>query len=213
MSTSCTINFEEKLSKVLTESISPQDIVDGINAVRKSRKLRPVKINKSLVYAAKIQSKQMASRNKISHILKGSKYPTLDDRVKASNASYEHAGEVLYAGEDNPTSVISGWLHSKDHKEAILHPNITEIGAYSQPGNDGRTYVCAVVTIPYEDEEDEDENAPNINDIGAQIWDTTKEYGKQAGIQLLKKAASSDYAKEIIQSPIIQKIIGAIKNA
>ena len=213
------ISFEHKLSSILSlsESMTTDGIIRAINKQRKLKHLNPVNPNHSISVAAKIQAKQMASTGEFGHTLKGVKYPTLDDRMRASGYSYAKAGEVLYSGADDSDAAIRGWLGSKPHREAILHPDVEEIGAAVQYSDKGRPYACAVVCIPSgggrEDEENEEneEEKYTPRDIADRVIEVAKEYGKKAAKKLLIKVSQSDYVKDLAKSPIIQKIVKALR--
>jgi hypothetical protein len=180
-------------------------IIYSINKQRKSRQLNQLSHNTKIDIAAKIQAKQMASTGEFGHVLRGAKYPTLADRMRVTEYAYSNAGEVLYSGIDDTETVVQSWLNSKPHREAILHPDVEEIGISVQYSQKGRPYVCAVVCIPIGKKSD------TIEDIGDEILEVVKRYGKTAGKKLLIKIAKSDYMKEIIKSPIIQKIIAILR--
>jgi hypothetical protein len=189
---------------MLSESITTKGIIDAINQARSRKNLIPLRYNNIIDIATDIQAKQMANTGQFGHVLKNVKYPTLADRMKASGHSFSNAGEVLYAGNGyDPDMVVSLWVASKPHREAILHPDVEEIGASIQRSTDGRTYVCAVVCIPRDGDKG--------TEAGNKIIDTIKRHGKAAGKKMLANIVQSDQMREI-KSPIIQKIIAALKN-
>lgn len=206
-----TIRFEYKLSRILSlnESMTPENIIRSINKQRQLRHLKPLSPNNNIRTAAEIQAKQMASTNQFGHILKGVKYPKPSDRMRASGYNFSNAGEVLYSGADDPDIAVRDWLNSKPHREAILHPDVEEIGAGIEHDRTGRAYACAVVCVP-------GKQPGQVKDIASEIGDriinTVEEYGKTAGKKLLIKIAQSDRYKNILQSPIIKKIIKAMQD-
>jgi hypothetical protein len=200
----CTIKFEHQLSLLLTESITTTGIINAINQVRRRKKLNLLQHNNTIDIAATIQAKQMADTGQFGHVLKDVKYPKLSDRMRASGYTYSSSGEVLYAGNgSDPEMVVSLWMGSKPHREAILHPDVEEIGTSIQYSSDGRAYVCAVVCIPPDD--------GAATEVGDKIINIIKKHGKIAGKKMLIRIAQSDQMKEIIKSPIIQKIIAALR--
>jgi hypothetical protein len=201
----CTIKFEHQLSLLLAESVATTEIISTINQTRKHKKLNLLKHNNTIDIAATIQAKQMADTGQFGHVLRGVKYPKLSDRMRASGYAYSSSGEVLYAGNgSDPEMVVSLWIGSKPHREAILHPDVEEIGVAVQPSNDGRVYICAVVCIPLED-------SGTITGVGDEIVNTIKKHGKTAAKKMIIKIAQSDQMKEILKSPVIQKIIAALR--
>lgn len=220
--------FEEKLSEVLTESMTAMDVVQVLNALRKSKGLYPVEPCDDLRVAAKIHARQMASADDMQHVLKGAKYPTPADRMRAAGygSGYESA-EVIASGQTTPTDVVKGWLNSPQHKEAILHPDVEDVGASVQYSRSGVSYTCAVLCVSddYNDDDDDDEEDDRGRrrsyydsgagdewwEIGSDILQLAKKHGKSAGKKLLTKIAQTDKAKEMAKSPIIQKIMALLK--
>jgi hypothetical protein len=211
-----TIRFECKLSRVLSlnESMTPGNIIQAINNQRQSQHLDPLSPNSSISIAAEIQAIQMASTGQFGHVLKNVKYPKPADRMRASGYDFLNAGEVLYAGTDDQDMAVRDWLNSKPHREAILHPDVKEIGAAIKHDKNGRAYACAVVCVPNNKRKQRTkQKTKNVaSEIGNRIIDAVEEYGKTAGKKLLIKIAQSDQYKNILQSPIIKKIIKALQD-
>jgi ribosome maturation protein Sdo1 len=209
-----TVTFENKLSNILLESVSANGIIQAINKVRELKDLEPVEPNDDIRIAARTHATAMASLQEFGHVLDRAKYPKLSDRMRLTGYSYSDAGEVLAAGIDDPDRVIRAWLNSPPHRKAILHPDVEEIGASVQYTKNGDPYVCAVLCIPQggsnaEDDEEEDED--DFDSIANDVWQAVKKYGKRAGKNILHKLAQTDKAKEIAKSPIIQKIVAALR--
>ena len=200
----CTIRFEHRLSEALiAESMTAGGIIQAINKQRKLKKLTPAQPNETLEIAATIQARQMTHFGQFGHVIKGAKYPKLSDRMRAVGIDMQ-AGEVLYAGADDPEMAVQAWLGSKPHREAILHPDIREIGASVERSN-GRAYACAVVCIP------NNSGKAQAATVGDEIIQTAKDFGKVAAQKLLTKVAQSDKMKDVMKSPIIKKIIAALR--
>lgn len=211
--------FEDRLSTtLLNESVSARGVIDAINKLRETKGLEPVEPNSDIRIAAQTHAIAMAKLQEFGHVLKNAKYPNLPDRMRLTGYSYSDAGEVLAAGIDDPDKVIRAWLNSPPHRKAILHPDVREIGASVQYAKNGDPYICAVLCIPQghnrdDDRDGEDEEYGEGNEfaeIGNDIWQAVKKYGKKAGRNLLHKLAQSDQAKELARSPIIKKIIAAL---
>ena len=206
----CTIRFEHKLSTALSinESMTADGIIRAINKQRKLKRLDPVTPDNTIDRAAKIQARQMASTGQFAHVLKGVKYPSFPDRMRAIGLAHLKAGEVLYScnpGMDDSEVAVQAWLGSKQHREAVLHPDVEEIGISVQYAANGRPYACAVLAIP--DSSNKDATA----DFADELIGAVKKYGKTAGKKLLVKAAQSDQMKKVLAAPIIQKIIAALR--
>jgi hypothetical protein len=209
----CITSFENKLSTVLllNESMTRGGIIHTINKQRRLKHLDPVIHNSTIDIAASIQAKQMARVKQLGHNLKGVKYPNLGDRMRVSEHAYSRAGEVLYSGSDDSNAAVQAWMNSPKHRAAILHPDVKEIGASVQYSDDGTPYACAVVCIPPQEHQKKRDSDEVVADVADRVWQLAKKHGKSIGKKALSKIAKSDRMKDIINSPIIQKIIAALK--
>jgi hypothetical protein len=195
------IKFEQKLSAaLLNESMTAGGIIRAINKQRRLRNLPLLNPTTSLDAAAVIQARQMASTGQFGHDLENVKYPHLADRLRAAKHGDNRTGEILFSGADDSEVAVRAWLNSSRHRKAILSPDVREIGSAVQYSKEGRPYVCALVSIP-------SENASQ--NIGDEIINTIKKYGKKAGKRLLTTIAQSNRMKKI--APIIQKIADALE--
>jgi hypothetical protein len=195
------IKFEQKLSAaLLNESMTAGGIVRAINKQRRLRNLPLLNPATSLDTAAKIQARQMASTGQFGHDLENVKYPHLADRLRAAKHGDNRTGEILFSGTDDSEVAVRTWLNSSRHREAILSPDVREVGSAIQYSKDGRPYVCALVSIP-------DKNVSQT--IGDEIINAIKRYGKKAGKRALNRMAQSNRMKKI--APIIQKIADALE--
>jgi uncharacterized protein YkwD len=102
---------------------------ERINAVRRSRKLAPLKVNERLVRVAREYSRQMATRRFFRH--EGADGTRPADRARAGGVPYEMLGENLFMSENVREPVpaaVKGWMESDGHRENILRPEFTETG-------------------------------------------------------------------------------------
>jgi hypothetical protein len=203
----CNIKFEQKLSSalLLCESISGRDIISAINKQRQSKRLNPVNHNSKIDIAAKIQAKQMAMTGQFKHTLHGVKYPNLDDRMRASGYAYYKAGEVLFTGNEGPDAIVNLWMGSKPHKEAILHPDVKEIGISIEYSPSREPYVCAVLCAPF------GESQEMAAEIANKIVSIAKEQGTIAAKRILNDIAQSKAMQWVIRSPQVQRVIAALR--
>jgi hypothetical protein len=185
--------------------MSGRNIISAINRQRKSKHLNPVNHNSTIDIAAKIQAKQTAATRQLKHTLHGVKYPSLDDRMRASGYAYYKAGEVLFSGNEGPDAIVNLWMGSKPHKEAILHPDVKEIGASVEYSSNGELYVCAVLCVPFK------ENQDVAVEIANKIISIFKEHGAVAAKRILNDIAQSKAMQWVIKSPPIQRIITTLK--
>ncbi|MFA5767167.1 MAG: CAP domain-containing protein [Candidatus Paceibacterota bacterium] len=181
------------------------NIISAINRQRKSKHLNPVSHNNKIDIAAKIQAKQMARTGQFGHVLRGVKYPNLDDRMRASSYALYKAGEVLFTGNEGPDAIVGLWIGSKPHREAILHPDVKEIGASVEYSSGGKSYVCAVLCVPFEG------NQNLAVEVADKIINIAKEQGAIAAKKILNDIMQSKPMRWIIKTPPIQRIIAALK--
>jgi hypothetical protein len=203
----CTIKFEQKLfhALLLCESVTDRDIISAINKQRKSKRLNPVNHNNKIDIAAKIQAKQMAGTGQFGHVLRGVKYPNLDDRMRASGYAFYKAGEVLFAGNEGPDAIVGLWMGSKPHREAILHPDVKEIGVSVEYSSGGKPYVCAVLCAPFEGNQD------LAVEVADKIIGIAKAQGAITAKKILNDIIQSKPMRWIIKTPPIQRVIAALK--
>jgi hypothetical protein len=108
-------------------------IIEMTNAFRTENKLGPVKPNTALAKAAKAYAQFLAQSGLFSH--------TADKRKPADRtkeAGYKHCivSENLAMNQDSrgfattllAQQAVTGWKNSPPHREAMLHPHVTEIG-------------------------------------------------------------------------------------
>ena len=144
----------------------------------------------------------MAKTGKCEHNLRNVRYPRPEDRIRASGYNCTDAGEILYAGEDNAETAIQLWMGSKPHRMAVLDPDVEEVGASIARAN-GESYACVVLCAPRSDNK--------AIKVGHEILNTIRKRGETAGKQLLVQIAQSERMRDIIKSPIIQRIIAALR--
>lgn len=105
------------------ESLTRDQIVAAINAVRAAHNQPPWSYNIQLEAAARSQAQLMAAKDQLSHNLG----VTLRERVTA--AGYVGAvGENLAGGQKTLESAIEGWMHSNGHRSTLLSPKFVEFG-------------------------------------------------------------------------------------
>src|SRR5690606_38995472 len=99
------------------ESLSREQIIAAINAVRKANGVADWTYNPRLEAASRSHARLMASKDTLSHDLG----ITLRERV--TEAGYLGAvGENVAKGYKTLPDVIEGWLASKGHRNTLLSP-------------------------------------------------------------------------------------------
>ena len=97
-----------------------------INDYRASKGLTALKLDPRLTLAAKMQSKDLASTDRISHY--GSDGSSPWDRVKRTGYSAKIAAENVGTGQASLEEVIKGWTESPGHNRNLLLPGAHDMG-------------------------------------------------------------------------------------
>ena len=101
-------------------------IASLINAERANAGLPALTVNSQLAAAAQGHAADMACNDMISHT--GSDGSSSYSRVLASGYSGSFSEEIIYGG-GGPQAAISWWMNDQIHRDAILKPGTTEMGA------------------------------------------------------------------------------------
>jgi uncharacterized protein YkwD len=99
-------------------------LLQAVNATRAAHGLRPLKVDTTLVRAARAHSLEMLRGNYFSH-------GDFHGRMVAFHVSGPSAGENLAWGNGSyaqPSSIISEWLASPAHRANLLRAGWTRIG-------------------------------------------------------------------------------------
>lgn len=117
------------------ETLTDDEILAAINAVRKANGAPPWTYNTRLEDAARSQARLMAQKNTLSHDLG----VTLRQRVTA--AGYLGAvGENVAKGYTSLQGAIEGWMNSSGHRSTLLNAKFTEFGLAVARGSGGKLY-------------------------------------------------------------------------
>lgn len=117
------------------EDLSREQIMAGINAVRKANGAPDWTYNPRLESAARSHARLMASKDTLSHDLG----VTLRQRV--TEAGYLGAvGENVAKGYKTLPDVIEGWLASQGHRNTLLSPKFVEFGLATARTGSGKLY-------------------------------------------------------------------------
>ncbi|WP_187442679.1 S-layer homology domain-containing protein [Rossellomorea vietnamensis] len=82
---------------------------------------------------AMLKAKDLAENAYFSHT--SPTYGSPFDMLRDFGVSYSLAGENLFAGSAEPSAAISSWMNSPGHRDNMLNPNFTHMGAgYAQGG-------------------------------------------------------------------------------
>lgn len=97
-----------------------------INAYRKEKGLKPLKLNAELSNAAKAHSRDLAKWDRISHY--GSDGSNPWDRVKRSGYNARLAAENVGTGQASIDEVFKGWKESPGHNKNLLLTDAEHMG-------------------------------------------------------------------------------------
>lgn len=131
--------------------LAPQvaaDVIKFTNIERTHYQRAALRPNARLMRAAQLQADQMARARRMAHILPGTPYPRMEDRVAAADYRWYTVGENVAFGQANAAKVIDSWMHSRGHRANILNTNFTEMGAGYAVDRTGRPYYVQVFGRP-----------------------------------------------------------------
>ncbi|HEX6000477.1 MAG TPA: CAP domain-containing protein [Hyphomicrobiaceae bacterium] len=121
---------------------------DLVNAYRREKGLRPLKLQPALTEAARAHSRDLAKWDRISHF--GSDGSSPWDRVKRSGYRAKLAAENVGTGQASIQEVLSGWKASPGHNKNLLLPDAEHMGIalVKDPKTEFKTFWTLVVASP-----------------------------------------------------------------
>jgi uncharacterized protein YkwD len=121
---------------------------DLINAYRKEKGLKPLKLNTELTNAAKSHSTDLSKWDRISHF--GSDGSNPWDRVKRSGYNARLAAENVGTGQNNIDEVFKGWQESPGHNKNLLLSDAEHMGIalVQDPKTEFKTFWTLVLGTP-----------------------------------------------------------------
>lgn len=128
------------------EAVTSQ-ILAQLNSARANDKLPPLNLNTQLSAAAQSHSQDMACNNFVSHT--GSDGSSIHNRVAAAGYAPSSSEEIIFAS-GGPQDAVKWWLNDAVHRNAILNPQMVEVGigyAY-QPGSAYGSYFTVDFAAP-----------------------------------------------------------------
>ena len=125
--------------------LDPDKARDLINAYRKEKGLKPLKLNAALTEAAKAHSRDLAKWDRISHY--GSDGSNPWDRVKRAGYNAKVAAENVGTGQASLDEVIKGWQPSPGHNKNLLLADVEHMGIalVQDPRTEFKTFWTLVV--------------------------------------------------------------------
>ena len=125
--------------------LDPNKARDLINAYRKDKGLKPLKLSAALTEAAKAHSRDLAKWDRISHY--GSDGSNPWDRVKRAGYNAKVAAENVGTGQASLEEVIKGWQASPGHNKNLLLADVEHMGIalVQDPRTEFKTFWTQVV--------------------------------------------------------------------
>ena len=118
----------------------PNEIANLINNARIQNGLPALSINLQLTAAAQGHSIDMACHGLLSHT--GSDASSVHERIVAAGYIPSYSEEIIYGG-GYPQTAFDWWMNDQIHRDAILNPNVIEMGvgyAYVADSSAGSYY-------------------------------------------------------------------------
>lgn len=119
----------------VTNAAFEEAIIEQTNTIRMVHGLPPLKHITALDNSARYHAADMNSNNYFDHNsfdrINEHLTETCDpwNRIQAYYTNWQALAENIAAGQRSPDMAMNGWMNSPDHRENILSPNYTEIGA------------------------------------------------------------------------------------
>ena len=131
-----------------TTRLDPDKARDLINAYRKEKGLKPLKLNAELSNAAKAHSRDLAKWDRISHF--GSDGSNPWDRVKRAGYNARVAAENVGTGQVTIDEVFKGWKESPGHNKNLLLSDAEHMGIalVQDPKTEFKTFWTLVLGSP-----------------------------------------------------------------
>ena len=125
--------------------LDPDKARELINAYRKEKGLKPLKLNAALTEAAKAHSRDLAKWDRISHY--GSDGSNPWDRVKRAGYNAKVAAENVGTGQATIDEVMKGWQDSPGHNKNLLLSDAEHMGIalVQDPKTEFKTFWTLVV--------------------------------------------------------------------
>ncbi len=119
-----------------------------INAYRKEKGMRPLRLQPALTEAARAHSQDLAKWDRISHF--GSDGSNPWDRVKRTGYSAKLAAENVGTGQASFDEVMKGWRASPGHNKNLLLPEAEHMGIalVQDPRTEFKTFWTLVIGSP-----------------------------------------------------------------
>jgi hypothetical protein len=115
-----------------SSAITPEQVIDQTNQVRRSQGLPALKYNATLAAAAARKGQDMLANHYWAHVSPTGKTPWAF--MAEAGYRYRVAGENLARDFSNTPDMIQAWLNSPTHRANVLSDRYEEIGVAVLPG-------------------------------------------------------------------------------
>jgi len=112
--------------KIGASSITPEKVIDLVNAERAAQNLPDLALNGALAKAAENKVEDMIKNNYFAHTSPAGLTPW--HWLEKNNYDYKYAGENLAMNFVNAESQDKAWMESQTHRDNILNQHYQEIG-------------------------------------------------------------------------------------
>ncbi|SDO81387.1 spore coat assembly protein SafA/uncharacterized protein, YkwD family [Paenibacillus sp. yr247] len=115
-----------------SQSAFASQVVNLVNQERAKAGLSPLTSDSALTGMALDKAKDMYNNGYFDHT--SPTYGSPFDMMSAYGIHYSYAGENIAKGQETPEDVMNAWMNSAGHRQNILSPNFTKIGAANYNG-------------------------------------------------------------------------------
>lgn len=125
--------------------LNPEAAREAINQYRKSKGLKPLKLDAELTTAARAHANDLAKWDRISHY--GSDGSNPWDRVKRAGYNAKLAAENVGTGQVSFSEVLKGWQESPGHNKNLLQAEAQHMGIalVQDPKTEFKTFWTLVI--------------------------------------------------------------------
>jgi len=126
-------------------ALNPEAAREAINNYRRSKGLKPLKLDAELTTAARAHAQDLAKWDRISHY--GSDGSNPWDRVKRAGYNAKLAAENVGTGQASFDEVLKGWQTSPGHNKNLLQPEAQHMGLalVQDPKTEFKTFWTLVI--------------------------------------------------------------------
>jgi len=125
------------------QPLNPEAALAAVNAFRTKNGRRTVALDARLTKAAAMQSETQAKRGWIGHAGPDGSLPK--DRAARAGYRAKIASENVASGQKSFSDAMRSWEGSAGHRENLLRPQVTAIGAAMAKDVSGRAYWTLVL--------------------------------------------------------------------